>query len=204
MSERIRLTVADTGVGISAEHLPHIFDRFYQVGDPADRASHRSTRGASPDRSRTGLTRDTTAKPGTGIGLALVQELVQLQGGHISVESQLGQGTTFVVELPFRKAERLGQGQSDDSRSDGSAGHIDQAGMAGTKSSDRESSDAGPSDRPSPAPQADLVVVEDNDELARFIAESLPPDLPHPAGRQRTRWAGAGHATAARSGLSPM
>lgn len=143
-SGRVRLTVADTGVGIPAQHLPHIFDRFYQVGNTEFRSS----------LWRTGSVEDTNATPGTGIGLALVQELVQLQGGHISVESQLDQGTTFVVELPYRKAE------STEQRVEG----MWQAAANGAEI---------PSDI-SPTPQAELLVVEDNDELARFIAESLP------------------------------
>ena len=128
--ERIRLTVADTGVGMQPHHLPHIFDRFYQVGDRA-------------------LT------PGTGIGLALVQELVQLQGGVISVESQLSQGTTFVVELPYQRATE-------------SAGAL----KAVAQSRWEASADAIQSMDTSVSPQ--LLIVEDNDELARFIADSLP------------------------------
>ena len=129
-SGRIRLTVADTGVGISAQHLPHIFDRFYQVSD-------------------------TNATPGTGIGLALVQELVQLQGGQISVESEPGQGTTFVVELPYRPVD------------------ASEAAPDGIVRWNREASaDAWTATDESDEPR--LLVVEDNDELARFIAESLP------------------------------
>jgi signal transduction histidine kinase/CheY-like chemotaxis protein/ligand-binding sensor domain-containing protein len=140
-SGRIRLTVADTGVGISAQHLPHIFDRFYQVGDTASR--------------RTGSVGDTNATPGTGIGLALVQELVQLQGGQISVESQPDQGTTFVVELPYRQVE------------------TSEAAPDGMVDRNREASaDAWTATDESDEPR--LLVVEDNDELARFIAESLP------------------------------
>lgn len=129
-SERIRLTVTDTGVGIPAQHLPHLFDRFYQVGN-------------------------TTATPGTGIGLALVQELVQLQGGQIFVESQPNQGTTFVVELPYRRVDPS-EAVSD----------VVTTWLQGTNKDAWTASDE--SDHPR------LLVVEDNDELARFIAESLP------------------------------
>ena len=77
VAEGFELTVRDTGVGIPAEALPRVFERFHRV------------EGA---RSRT--------HEGSGIGLALVQELVRLHGGRASVESTEGRGTTFVVTIP--------------------------------------------------------------------------------------------------------
>ena len=77
----VRLEVADTGVGIPAEALPRLFDRFHRV---------------SGTRSR--------SHEGSGIGLALVQELTALQGGTVEVASELGVGTRFVVRLPERAA----------------------------------------------------------------------------------------------------
>jgi len=74
----VELAVRDTGSGIAPDELPRVFERF-----------HRS-RGA---RSRT--------HEGTGIGLSLVQELAKLHGGAVSVESQLGVGTTFRVRIPL-------------------------------------------------------------------------------------------------------
>jgi signal transduction histidine kinase len=79
--EDIRLTVADTGMGISEKNLPHVFDRFWQ----ADGSSKRKYQGV-------------------GIGLALVKELIEVQGGQVSVQSQEGKGTTFTVQLPCREA----------------------------------------------------------------------------------------------------
>ena len=76
------LTVADTGMGISAKNLPHVFDRFWQ----ADGSSKRKYQGV-------------------GIGLALVKELVEIHGGNVSVESLEGKGTTFTVTLPYQAAE---------------------------------------------------------------------------------------------------
>jgi len=78
------LIVADTGMGISEKNLPHVFDRFWQ----ADGTSKRKYQGV-------------------GIGLALVKELVEIQGGTVTVQSQEGQGTTFEVRLPYQKAEAL-------------------------------------------------------------------------------------------------
>jgi PAS domain S-box-containing protein len=77
----VELEVEDTGTGISAAELPHIFERFHRVD------------GA---RSRT--------IEGTGIGLALVQELVRLHGGTISARSEAGHGSVFMVSLPTGSA----------------------------------------------------------------------------------------------------
>jgi two-component system OmpR family sensor kinase len=74
--EWARLDVADTGIGISPEHLPHVFDRFYRV----DRA-----------RSRAG--------GGTGLGLAIVKGIAQQHGGKVTVTSEPGKGSTFTVWL---------------------------------------------------------------------------------------------------------
>ncbi|TAE25434.1 MAG: hypothetical protein EAZ91_19205, partial [Cytophagales bacterium] len=80
------LTVSDSGMGIPPDQLPHIFDRFYQTSAETDN-SHQ------------------TDQVGTGIGLALVNELVKLLGGSINVESVVGTGTTFTVVLPMEPAQ---------------------------------------------------------------------------------------------------
>jgi CheY-like chemotaxis protein/anti-sigma regulatory factor (Ser/Thr protein kinase) len=71
-----RIVVSDTGRGMAAEDVRHVFDRFY--------------RGASSDR----------RSPGTGLGLPIVKSLVELHGGTIDVRSELGVGTTFAIALP--------------------------------------------------------------------------------------------------------
>ncbi|WP_164546730.1 MULTISPECIES: HAMP domain-containing sensor histidine kinase [unclassified Variovorax] len=77
--DRLRLAVWDTGLGIAPEHLPHVFDEFYQVDNPQ---------------------RDVAR--GLGIGLAIVKRLVDLLGGEIGVRSRRGHGSVFWVDLPCR------------------------------------------------------------------------------------------------------
>jgi signal transduction histidine kinase len=75
----VEIAVADTGIGIASEFLPHIFEKFRQIDSTTTR--HYS---------------------GTGLGLYLVQSFVERLGGSVSVQSKLGAGTTFTVRVPFR------------------------------------------------------------------------------------------------------
>lgn len=83
------LTIEDTGTGIPESELPHIFERFHRV---------EGARGRTHE--------------GTGIGLALIQDLVKLHGGSVTVQSRIGEGSAFSVTLPFGSAhlpkERIG------------------------------------------------------------------------------------------------
>jgi two-component system OmpR family sensor kinase len=76
---QVRITVTDTGPGIPPEHLPHVFDRFYKV-----------------DASRAG----TTAPSGSGLGLSIVQAIVERHGGRVSASNGSGGGAVFELLLP--------------------------------------------------------------------------------------------------------
>lgn len=76
-NDKLRLTISDTGIGIPAEEISHIFERFHQVDSSSTRAYE-----------------------GTGIGLALIYQFIRLMEGEITVESQEKKGTTFNILLP--------------------------------------------------------------------------------------------------------
>jgi PAS domain S-box-containing protein len=90
----VTLQVQDTGTGISPEELPHLFERFYQI------------RGAKA-----------RSHEGSGIGLALVQELIQMHGGTVDVSSVVEQGSCFTITIPLGTAhlpsERLRRGEAE-------------------------------------------------------------------------------------------
>ncbi|MGI8967552.1 MAG: sensor histidine kinase [Chloroflexota bacterium] len=75
-ADEMVIQVEDSGAGIAAAELPHLFERFYRGRGRARKEGH------------------------AGLGLALVQEIVQRHGGGITVDSRLGEGTTFVIRLP--------------------------------------------------------------------------------------------------------
>ena len=78
VADEVEVRVRDTGAGIAPEHLPFVFERFYR---------------ADPARAR--------ATGGAGLGLAIVRQLVEAQGGRVSAESALGRGSTFTFTVPI-------------------------------------------------------------------------------------------------------
>ena len=78
--QKVMVRVADSGVGIPTEDLPHIFDRFFRVGSSR---SH-------PD--------------GAGLGLAIVKKILELHGEHIAVVSRVNEGSEFSFSLPLHRS----------------------------------------------------------------------------------------------------
>jgi signal transduction histidine kinase/DNA-binding response OmpR family regulator len=131
--ESIRLEISDSGPGIPAGAIGQIFDRFYQV--------------------------EGTEAQGTGIGLALVKELVDTYGGQISVQSQTGNGTTFRIVLPYR-SEDLPAGEFLNEKPKTTIPLL-------SNGQSEEVPAAGDPDQPL------ILVVEDHPELRQYIGSQL-------------------------------
>lgn len=153
--DRVELIVRDTGIGIPQEALPHLFERFYRV------------KGA---RART--------HEGSGIGLALVQELVRLHGGKIEVESRVDQGTTFTVSIPTGTAhlppDRIGAARTLASTALGAVPYAEEA--MGWLSEARGADSGMPSDEAVPPHvpgSARILLVDDNADMRAYIKRLL-------------------------------
>lgn len=150
------LTVSDTGMGIPAAELPRLFQRFHRVRHAVARTHE-----------------------GTGIGLALVQELVRLHGGEIRVSSTEGRGTTFTVTVPagteHAHNERAITGRAQVSTATGSASFVQEATRwlpqpdAPTTDSNREAEkqDGGFESA------ATILVAEDNADMRQYVTRLL-------------------------------
>ncbi|MGY6523705.1 MAG: hybrid sensor histidine kinase/response regulator transcription factor [Mongoliitalea sp.] len=123
-------TIKDNGRGISQEALPHIFDRFFK---------------------------ESKKQYGAGIGLSLTNSLVSILGGKISVESQLGKGTAFFIEMPFEIADEIVEKESSNQPFVKPVPlEYQDTELAGMP---EDSSDSKPT----------LLIVEDNVELKKFL-----------------------------------
>ena len=105
--------VSDTGIGISEEDLPRVFERFFKV----DRARTRTPDEHLPEvlRQPGASAEQLNAAAGTGLGLAIAKHLVELHGGHIWAESRLGRGSRFSFTLPVAMGEHV---SDDDAQGD--------------------------------------------------------------------------------------
>jgi signal transduction histidine kinase/DNA-binding response OmpR family regulator len=157
------LRVQDTGTGIPESELPKLFHRFHRV------------EGA---RGRT--------QEGTGIGLALVQELARLHRGHVEVESRLGKGSTFTVAVPLGlahlPADRLGDTRLLRARSPAAAPYVEEAlrwlpgtgaGHPDLLAGTAEPSRAALRPIPGEGPRAMIVVADDNADMRESLQRLL-------------------------------
>jgi len=153
LGSTFRLSVSDTGVGIKPDQLPHIFDRFHQAD-------------GSEARERTG----------TGIGLALVKEIVRLHGGNVNVHSEYGKGSMFEVLIPLGKehfdsgsiVEVAGEEMADSEISHQAlVVHEGAACQVGADQSNQEVEAAFDSERQT------VLYVEDNPDLRNHVRDLL-------------------------------
>lgn len=164
LGDRAEIIVSDTGIGISEDALPHIFDRFYQADE-----SHEHV--------------------GTGIGLAALNEVVDLYGGTAAVESTLGIGTRFVIRLPTGRAafERNPHATVADAPA---AEAIAPSGGALSEAPASEPPAAPPNQATEAEDRTTVLIVDDSAEIRAFVRRHLAPHY-------RIREAGDGEAALA-------
>jgi signal transduction histidine kinase/ligand-binding sensor domain-containing protein/DNA-binding NarL/FixJ family response regulator len=145
--EGVVISVTDTGPGIPPEHLPRIFDRFYQADDS-----------------------DSRFQEGTGIGLALVKELVELHHGSIEVRSASGEGTVFRVMLPIGKNHLMSEDLDSDNAGSSQTSVMKHPGKL--EEGVFRMSDEKPAE-PVSAKKMVILLVEDNPDMRYFIRSLL-------------------------------
>src|SRR5262249_669471 len=150
----IKLSVRDTGAGIPAEELPRLFERFHQIQGVRGRALE-----------------------GTGIGLALVQELVKLHGGSIRAESTFGRGSTFVVSVPLGSAAtapepRRAAGPPSPSPAE-TTRWLPEPGPGPGLAGKETSAQAGPEGNHQPGARARVLVADDNADMRQYLGRLL-------------------------------
>ncbi len=165
VDDRIELAISDTGVGISPEELPNIFDRFHRI---------------EGSRSRT--------YEGSGIGLALVDELVRMHGGEVKVDSLTGRGSTCIVSIPIGRAhlsqDRIGTPRPQVSSATTAALYVEEAQRWGggaetlaprASSSPRDVLDDG-AEVSATERGARILLADDNADMRDYIVRLLGPE----------------------------
>ncbi|MFO7526732.1 MAG: hybrid sensor histidine kinase/response regulator transcription factor [Ignavibacteriaceae bacterium] len=150
-SSEVEIQICDTGLGIPADRLPHIFDRFYQVDSSMTREHE-----------------------GTGIGLALTKELVELHKGKITVNSKVNEGTEFSIYLPLGDFTKEKENLIDLPQDKFTAKTISddlEINFQNTEEPDQDQkSDKG---QTSSVRQEIILTVEDNPDVRSYIREQL-------------------------------
>ena len=146
----LELTVSDTGTGISAKELPKVFARFHRV---------EGARGRSIE--------------GTGIGLAMVDELVKAHGGSVRAQSIVGTGTTFVVSIPFG-AEHLPQDQVSAKASSATTNGRTSSALLEAKQWLKPGTADPHADAVAPGRQR-ILVADDNADMREYLGRLLTP-----------------------------
>ena len=138
----VELAVSDTGTGIPPEELPRLFERFHRVENPAARTHE-----------------------GSGIGLALVQELAKLHGGGVTVESVVGEGTTFRVRVPMRSEVPGDRARPSSARPTSLAAYVEEAQRWAVV----EPGEAGAA----PAGADHVLLADDNADMRDYVRRLL-------------------------------
>jgi PAS domain S-box-containing protein len=159
--DHVLLTVRDTGIGIPEHELPRLFERFHRV---------EGTKGRTHE--------------GTGIGLALVQELVKLHGGNVEVQSGSEQGSTFAVRIPrgsaHLPADRINGDRSRVSTSLGADVFVEEARRWLPDGAAEQTEVYGAEALPQTAPASDgqrarIVLADDNADMRQYVQRLLSP-----------------------------
>ncbi len=148
MTNELELRISDNGKGIAKDHLDKIFDRFYQID-----GSH------------------TREQEGTGIGLALTKELVELHKGKIRVESEEGKGTAFIVSIPLGRAHLKPEEIIESVKKDEELVQMEKVIFEPEAKKEKKDIDIfNETDKPL------LLIVEDNDDVRKYIISHLKSD----------------------------
>ena len=145
----VEIRIKDTGIGIPANRLPQIFDRFYQVDNSSTREHE-----------------------GTGIGLALTKELIILHKGNISVNSRLGEGAEFIITLPLGDREH----SKEDLVSVGNEIFSPYETTDSYENLDTEYSSGLEKILPESKKDGIILIVEDNSDVRNYIKEQTEKD----------------------------
>ncbi|MFZ1993182.1 MAG: ATP-binding protein [Solirubrobacteraceae bacterium] len=146
--EHAVLTVTDTGIGIAAEDIDRIFSRFYRVEDPLARSQE-----------------------GTGLGLALVRELVRMHAGTVTARSTPGQGTTMVIRVPYDRDHGRPDGHVRPHVGVTASTFVEEASGWVERGESNRIAGSGRTTREN----ADVLVVEDNEDMRDYLCRLLAP-----------------------------